>query len=110
MTARMGAAKVLIVLTEWNYPQTVPSSRAAPFIPMGPEDDLYTLMEQLWDESEPVTSPPGWEWTPDKHLVDYIHAVEDLLGIPRPAVPEPAAETTEPKPTVEGGASSEETP
>jgi hypothetical protein len=44
--------------------------------------------------------------------VDYIHAVEDQLGIPRPAVPEPAAEITptEPKPTVEGGASSEESP
>ncbi len=112
MTARMGAAKVLIILTAWNYPQTAPTARAAPFIPMGPEDDLYTLMEQLWDESEAVTTPPGWEWSPDKHLVDYIHTLEDQLGIPRAPAPAPAAEATvSPESTVEErGASSEETP
>jgi hypothetical protein len=113
MTARMGAAKVLIILTAWDYPQSAPTARAAPFIPMGPEDDLYTLMEQLWDESEAVTTPPGWAWSPDKHLVDYIHALEDQLGIPRTPAPEPAAEIpAQSEPTVEEpeGSASEETP
>ena len=109
----MGAAKVLIILTEWNYPQTAPTARAAPFIPMGPEDDLYTLMEQLWDQSEVVATPPGWEWSPDKHLVDYIHVLEDQLGIPRPEAPADPTPQPEPKPAVEepaGSASSEEAP
>jgi len=70
----------------------------------------------LWDESEPAPLPPGWNWTPDKHLVDYIHVLEDQLGITRTPAPEPAADATvqpdEPKPAVEeaAGASSEETP
>ncbi len=97
MTARMGADKVLIILTDWNYPQAAPSARTAPFIPMGPEDDLYSLMEQLWAQSEPVANPPGWQWSPDKNLVDYIRALEDQLGIPRTAPPvvEEAAEIVE---------------
>jgi hypothetical protein len=87
MTARMGADKVLIILTDWNYPQAAPSARTAPFIPMGPEDDLYSLMEQMWDQSEPVANPPGWQWSPENNLVDYIRTLEDHLGIPRPEPP-----------------------
>lgn len=114
MTARMGAAKVLIIITNWNYPETAPAARAAPFIPMGPEDDLYTLMEELWKQSEPVADPPGWQWSREHHLVDYIHALEDHLGIPRVAPPvavdasdsdtgsaNDSTSDSEPKPTVD---------
>jgi hypothetical protein len=51
---------------------------------MGPDDDLYSVFAQMWAESQPVADPPGWTWTPDKRLLDYIQAVETSLGM-RPA-------------------------
>jgi hypothetical protein len=55
-------------------------------------DELYTLMEQMWAQSEPAANPPGWQWSAEKKLVDYIRALEDHLGIPRPPAPQPTAE------------------
>ncbi len=99
LTARVGADRVLIVITGWDYPQRPPAARVAPFRHMGPDDDLYGVFAQLWAESQPVSDPPGWAWTPDKRLLDYIHAVETSLGL-RPAAPPPrtseAAETDAP--------------
>jgi hypothetical protein len=113
MTARMGADRVLIILTEWNYPTAAPTARTAPFIPMGPQDDLYTLMEQLWAQSEPVANPPGWQWSPEKHLLDYIRALEDHLGIPRPTPADQENDSIKPsveapQEAVPGGGTSEE--
>lgn len=81
MTARMGVDKVLILVTPWDYPKSAPSARVTPFISMKPEDDMYEIFEQLWKQSEPISAPPGWHWSPDKYLVDYIHALENHLGI-----------------------------
>ncbi len=86
MTARMGADKVLIIITPWNYPTHAPSARVAPFVHMQPEDDMYSVFEDLWAQSKPVPDPSGWQWSSEHCLLDYIHALEDQLGIPRTAV------------------------
>lgn len=90
LTARVGADRVLIVVTGWDYPRPAPQARVAPFRSMGPDDDLYDIFAQLWAESRPVADPPGWTWTPDKRLLDYIQAVETSLGM-RPAARAPEA-------------------
>ena len=41
MTARMGADRVLIIITPWNYPAQPPSARVAPFAQMDTDGDLY---------------------------------------------------------------------
>jgi len=109
MTARMGADRVLIVITPWNYPTQAPSARVAPFVHMGPDDDMYSVFEDLWAQSKPIADPPVWKWSPEQHLLDYIHALEDHLGIPRAsAAPQPVAEEKLP---VEGADNTpEETP
>ena len=54
---------------------------------MSADDDVFEIFEELWAKSEPVSDPPDWSWTPDKHLLDYIHVLEKSLGIERPAPP-----------------------
>jgi hypothetical protein len=87
MMARQGAERVLIIGTYLDYPDTPPVARSAPFANMGPEDDIYDVFEDLWQQSEKLSDPPGWQWTPDKMLIDYVRALEDAHGL-RPAQPE----------------------
>ena len=86
LTARQGSDKVFILVTRWNYPDAAPYACAAPFTHMDPTIDMYENFERLWPHAERVDDPPGWTWTPDTYLIDYIHAIEDHLGIARPAV------------------------
>ena len=91
LTARQGAQKVLLLTTHWDFPKSPPTARVAPFGHIDSEaSDMYEVFGKLWEESEPVADPPGWTWTPEKHLLDYIHAIEDHLGI-RPKVAPAAA-------------------
>ncbi len=84
MLGRVGAGKVLILITPWNFPQAAPSARITPFISMGPDDDIYQVFEAMWEKSDPVSDPSGWQWTPERRLIDYIFALEDALNL-RPA-------------------------
>jgi hypothetical protein len=93
MLGRVGLDKVLILVTPWNFPQAAPSARIAPFISMGADDDIYQVFEQMWGKSEPVSDPPGWQWAPERRLIDYVFALEDALHLrpagtpPRPHLP-----------------------
>lgn len=96
MTARMGSDKVLILITPWNYPAAAPSAHIAPFMGMGADDDMYGVFAEMWAESERVADPPGWTWSPEHLLVDYVHAIETHLGLPaRPAQDVPVDEESE---------------
>ncbi len=79
LTARMGAEKLLIVITDCRYPQHAPRARVAPFVQMQPDDDMYQVFANAWMESEAVNYQP--EWTPEMHLLDYVHALEAHLGL-----------------------------
>lgn len=89
LTARVGVDKVLLVVTNWDYPASPPSARIAPFRQIGADDDIYHVFESLWDESEAVTNPPGWKWSDEQHLVDYIHALEAAFGFDKSAPDKP---------------------
>jgi hypothetical protein len=96
LTARIGADRVLLIVTAWDYPKRAPWARIAPFVSMGVDDDVYAIFEELWAKSEPVADPADWLWTPEKHLLDYIQALEKSLGIERPAPPVLVTSSIEP--------------
>lgn len=81
LTARMGWNKVLMLITSSSYPAVPPTARIAPFVEMKPEDDLYSVFESLWVDSEPVADPPGWTWAEGRYLLDYVYALEAALHL-----------------------------
>lgn len=86
--ARQGASKIIILATQNDYPTSAPRAYVTPFMPMSADDDLYDMFEKLWATATPVTDPVSFQWTPDTYLIDYVHAIEDQLGIQRPDVPD----------------------
>ena len=88
LVARQGSDKFLLISTKWNYPTVAPKIRIAPFRSLRQGEDFYDLFSEAWDEAELIKDPPDWEWTKDTYLVEYVHAIEDHLGIVRqPVVP-----------------------
>ncbi len=81
MTARVGADRILIIITPWDYPKRAPQARVAPFVQMTDDDDMYEIFEMLWEQSKPVADPPGWKWSSESDLLTYVRAVESALGI-----------------------------
>lgn len=81
MTARVGADRILIIVTPWDYPKRGPQARTAPFIQMTEDDDMFEIFETLWQQSTPVDNPPGWKWSPEQNLLAYVQTVEAALGI-----------------------------
>lgn len=83
LVARVGAERMLIIITPHDYPTHPPSARIAPFVHMGPDEDMYKVFETAWKQSEPVDMRNFFsnEWSPDKHLLDLVHAIEHKLGI-----------------------------
>lgn len=83
LTARVGSSRMLIIVTPHNYPEHPPSVRITPFVQMGTDDDMYKVFESAWKQSELVDMRDYFaiEWTPEKHLLDLIHAIERKLGL-----------------------------
>ncbi len=81
LTARVGADKVLLIVTPYNYPSHAPRARVAPFNGIKPDEDIYKVFGELWKHSHPVKNPPDWTWSEGRHLIDYIFALEESLGI-----------------------------
>lgn len=82
LTTRMGAEKMLIVITTADYPQTAPQARVAPFMQMQPEDDMYDVFASAWEQSEPIETTI--HWTREMLLVDFARALETQLGLSKP--------------------------
>jgi hypothetical protein len=76
MTARLGSDRVFILVTPWDYPVRRPTARVAPFIHMGSDDEVYEVFEQMWAQSVLVDDPPGWTWSAESYLIDYVRALE----------------------------------
>lgn len=81
LTARVGAEKVLIIVTPYDYPAHAPQARIAPFKGIKPDEDIYEVFGDLWKHSDAVSDPPDWKWSEGRHLIDYIFALEESLGI-----------------------------
>jgi hypothetical protein len=93
LVARMGSSRMLIIVTPHDYPQSKPSARVAPFVQMGENDDMQKVFETAWKQSEPVDMRDYFstEWTPEKHLLDLIHAIERKLGLRTDSVTKPGS-------------------
>jgi hypothetical protein len=83
LTTRVGSSRMLIIVTPHDYPNHPPSARIAPLVPMGGDDDMYKVFESAWKQAEPVDMRDYFstEWTPEKHMLDLIHAIERKLGL-----------------------------
>ena len=79
LTARVGAEKVLLLVTSHDYPAKPPAARVAPAPEIKPDDDLYAVFEALWAVSKPVDDPAGWTWNENRYLIDYLFALEEAL-------------------------------
>lgn len=82
--ARMGGSKVYLLVTAWDYPQSRPRLYLAPYSAIQPDQDIYDWFEVQWKQAEAADDPPGFVWSPERTLVEYIHAVEAAHGL-RPA-------------------------
>ena len=51
LTARVGADKVLLLITPYNYPAHTPHARVAPFKGIKPDEDIYKVFGDLWKQS-----------------------------------------------------------
>ena len=87
LTARVGADKVLLLVTPYNYPTKAPHARVAPFTGIKPDEDIYKVFGDLWKQSQPVKDPPDWIWSEGRHLIDYIFALEESLGVKHTPLP-----------------------
>lgn len=84
-TIRQGASSFLLLVTQHDYPETAPRAYHAPFIEGLDLADAVATFEKLWALKSPIPDPPGWRWTPEKYLVDYVIAIEVQLGLREPA-------------------------
>jgi hypothetical protein len=90
MVGRQGASKLFIIVTQVDFPESRPVAYAAPFMSMKEGEVIYDVFKRMWPQAEKLKDPPGWKWTPERYLIDYVHALEDMLGIKRPEKTVPA--------------------
>ncbi len=84
-TIRQGGSSFFLFATQYDYPQSPPLAFAAPFVDGLDLMDPVATFHQLWAAREAIEDPPGWEWTPDKTLLDFLAAIEAEMGL-RPPV------------------------
>ena len=81
---RQGASFFLLFVTQHDYPQRTPRAYKAPFIDGLDLMDPVATFHRLWQAATAVDDPPGWEWTADKYLVDFVAAIEIEMGLRPP--------------------------
>lgn len=77
MLGRAGGESLLLLATEHDFPKSPPQAFAAPFSPLSKDEEMHDAFEKAWRDADPLPNPPGFTWTPDTYLVDYVAA---LLG------------------------------
>jgi hypothetical protein len=91
LTARVGADRMLILVTHADFPYRAPVARVAPFVQMQPDDDMYDVFAKAWDQSDAIAYQP--EWTAETTLLEYVHALEAHLGLTKSESTESSEET-----------------
>lgn len=103
MAAQQNQSTVTLLVTQHDFPKSAPKAYRAPFIPMRDGDGLYAIFEKMWSQATPIDDPPGWEWSPDLYLIDYVTAIQDVeakkTAPPVPAETSSSAPTTTPADT-----------
>lgn len=77
MLGRSGGESLLLLATQHDFPKTPPLAYAAPFAPLGSDEEIHDAFEKAWRDADPLPSPDGFVWSEEMYLVDYIAA---LLG------------------------------
>ncbi len=83
-TIRQRATSFLLFVTQHDYPESAPQAYNAPFIEGLDLMDPVATFHKLWEIATPVDDPPGWQWSNDKYLIDYVVAIEVALGLRQP--------------------------
>lgn len=99
MTAQQGQSTVILIVTGHDFPETAPKAYRAPFISMGDSDDIYAMFDKMWSQATLIDNPPGWKWSPDLYLIDYVAAIQQAEAKKTAATATasvPPAETTSP--------------
>ncbi len=81
--ARAGARKLILLITESDYPETPPDAYVADSYQGLNLSDEYEAFKGLWERSEKI-DVPDFEWDATMRLIDFVHAIEDHVGIERP--------------------------
>lgn len=76
LVAQQGADHVLILVTQYDYPNTRPVAYRAPFIKLADNEVIYDIFERMWRSAKLVDDPADWVWSTDKTLADYLLAIE----------------------------------
>ena len=87
---------MLLLVTPYNYPAKAPQARVASFKGLQPNEDIYKVFGELWKQSQPVKDPPDWVWSEGRHLIDYIFALEESLGIKHTSLSTDGTGSTQP--------------
>ena len=77
MLGRAGGGSLLLLATEHDFPKSPPRAYAAPFAPLGKDEEIHDAFEKAWRDADPLPTPDGFVWAEDAYLVDYVAA---LLG------------------------------
>jgi hypothetical protein len=93
-----GVNRVLLIVTNWDYPRSSPKARVAEFAGINAQMYIYDIFEQLWERSTPVEPPANWVWTEETTLADFAQAIHGVLGIQVRRPVRPQAETPQAAP------------
>ena len=84
-TIRQGSSAFLLFTTQHDYPQSPPVAYKAPFVDGLDLMDPVATFHKLWAAREPIEDPPGWAWSADKSLIEYLAAIEVEMGLRSPS-------------------------
>lgn len=79
--ARPNSPRVLILVTQANYPSVRPTIRTAPMAGMKDVAEDGDLFMSLWKRAEPLPENdyPTWEWNEEHTILDVVRDVEAKL-------------------------------
>ncbi len=82
--ARRGGERILIVITQADYPRTMPTIRTVPMKLMSSIPEGADLFKALWDASLPLppAAYPTWDWNADRTIYELAQAVEEKVTNP----------------------------
>jgi len=83
--ARQGARKLLLLITDADYPHVPPKARVSPSFEGLDLTDEYQAFADLWERSSLVEMPEDWTWHENLYLADFVEAVEVHLGLRQPS-------------------------
>ena len=84
ITIRQGARFFLLFVTQHDYPHSAPKAYQAPFVASLDLMDPVATFQKLWEVATPIDDPPGWRWSPERYLIDYVVAIETEMGLRQP--------------------------